>query len=59
MWKHMLFWAMVGPKHLQRFLLLWLVIMGLTFYAFVHDAFDGSAGRAIPPGPPAPSDVHR
>ena len=59
MWKLLLFRAIVGPKHAQRFFLVGLVFMGFIFYAFVHDAFDGSAGRTIPPGPPAPSAVHR
>jgi len=59
MLRQMLFWALAGPKHLQRFLLLWLILMGLFFYAFVHEAFDGSPGRAIPAGPPAPSAVNR
>jgi hypothetical protein len=59
MLRQMLFWAVAGPKHLQRFLLLWLVLMGFFFYAFVHESFDGSAGRAIPPGSPAPSSARR
>ena len=52
--KQLLFWAVVGPKHLQRFLLLWLVLMGLFFYAFVHEAFDGQAQQLLPPRPPSP-----
>ena len=59
MLRQMLFWALAGPKHLQRFLLLWLILMGLFLYAFVHEAFDGSEGRAIRPAPPAPSATDR
>ena len=52
--KQLLFWAVAGPKYLQRFLLLWLVLMGLFVYAFVHEAFDGQAQRPLPPRPPSP-----
>lgn len=59
MWRQLLFWAMVGPKHFQRFLLLWLVLMGFFFYAFIHEAFDRSAQRALAPRPPVPSASSR
>ena len=55
MWRQMLFWAMLGPKYLQRFLLLWLVLMGIVFYVFVHEAFDGSTRHALPPRQPVRS----
>lgn len=54
MWKQFLFWTIAGPKHLRRFLLLWLVLMGLCFYAFVQDtsssvpAMRSHDGRALP-----------
>jgi hypothetical protein len=48
MWRQLLFWAIAGPRYLQRFVLLWLVLMGIFFYAFVHDAFDGSPQRTPP-----------
>jgi hypothetical protein len=55
----MLFWAMLGPKYLQRFLLLWLALMGIVFYAFVHEAFDGSTQRTLPPRQPVGSAENR
>ena len=53
MWKQLLFWAAAGPKHFQRFVLFWLVLMALFFFAFVHEAFDGSSQAAPLPRPPA------
>jgi hypothetical protein len=52
MWRQLLFWAMVGPRHFQRFLLLWLVLIGFFFYAFVHEAFEGVTQRTLRPRPP-------
>lgn len=59
MWQQFLFWALAGPKHLRRFLLLWLVLMGVVFYAFVHEGFDSSPDPAGPPRPPAASPAGR
>jgi hypothetical protein len=59
MWRQLLFWAMVEPKHFHRFLLPWLLLVGLLFYVFVHDAFDGSAERALPPHPAVTSVANR
>ena len=59
MWRQLLFWTIVGPKQFQRFLLLWLVLMGFFFYAFVHQAFDGSEQSAVPPHRPLPSASNR
>jgi hypothetical protein len=59
MWRQILFWAVAGPKHLQRFLLVWVLLLGLFFYAFVHDAFDGPRHRTSPPPPPGPITTRR
>jgi hypothetical protein len=59
MWRQLLFWTIVGPKHLRRFLLLWLALMGFFFYAFIHEGFDGSVQRALPPHRPLPSASNR
>jgi hypothetical protein len=59
MWMQMLFWAMVGPKYLQRFLLLWLLLIGIIFYAFVHETFDGSTQRPLPSHQPVRSAANR
>ena len=59
MWRQFIFWGMVGPKHLQRFVLLWLVVLGIVFYAFVHDSFDGKEAAGRLPHPPVPSSAHR
>jgi hypothetical protein len=59
MWGQFLFWAVAGPKHLQRFVLLWLVLMVVFFYAFVHESFDGSSEAARLPHPPTPSSAPR
>jgi hypothetical protein len=50
---------MTGPKGLQRFVLIWLILMGLLFYGFVHESFDGSAEAAHLPRQSVPSPVHR
>jgi hypothetical protein len=59
MWRQMLFWAMMGPKHLQRFLLLWLAVIGLFLYGLLQEASDGRAQRGLPPDPPAPTETSR
>lgn len=59
MWKQMLFWAALGPKHLRGFLLLWLVLMGIVFYALVQDAFDGSSKMSHAWHPPMSAPLHR
>jgi len=52
MWRLVLLGAMAGSKRLQALLLAWVVLMGLFFYVFVHDAFDGSS--RIPHRPTSP-----
>jgi hypothetical protein len=55
MWNQLSFWALMGPKHLRRFVLILLVVMGVVFYAFVQDAFDGESSRPHPPRMPSPA----
>jgi hypothetical protein len=43
MWRQLLFWAIMGPKHFRGFVIVWLLTMAFFFYCFVHEAFDGSA----------------
>lgn len=45
MWRQLLFWALMGPKHLGGFMIVWLLAMAFFFYCFVHEAFDGSAAQ--------------
>jgi hypothetical protein len=59
MLRQLLFWAMVGPKHVRRFLLLWLVLMGVFVYAFVHESVDSSTKQALPISTPAPRVSNR
>jgi hypothetical protein len=55
MWNQLIFWAIMGPKHLRRFILISLLLMGIVFFAFVEDAFDGSSNRLPAPRmPPHP-----
>jgi hypothetical protein len=55
MLQQFLFWALAGPKYVRRFVLLWLVLIGLVFYAFVNEAFDGSSAAMPSSRQPAPS----
>jgi len=41
MWRQLLFWAIMGPRHFRRFVVLWLLAMAFFFYCFVHEAFEG------------------
>jgi hypothetical protein len=59
MWKQMLFWALMGPKHLQRFLLLWLVVMGFILYGLLQEASDVRAQRGLPAAPSVPAATNR
>jgi hypothetical protein len=43
MWRQLLFWAILGPRYLRGFMIVWLLGMAFFFYCFVHEAFDGSA----------------
>lgn len=52
MWNQFIFWAIMGPKHLRRFILMWLVLIGFVFCAFVEGALDGSSNRLPPPRMP-------
>lgn len=59
MWRQFLFWAMAGPKYFQRFALLWLILMGVFFYAFLNEATDRSPNLPQPPRSPAASTAQR
>lgn len=37
-----LFYAIFGPKHTRRALLLIIAILGFFFYCFVHEDFDST-----------------
>lgn len=59
MWGQFLFWAMAGPKQLQRFLLLWLILIGVFFYALVEESSDRQPDAAGLPGARVPTSAHR
>jgi len=58
MWRQFLFWSMTGPKQAQRFVLLWLILMGLFLYPFISES-DHSENMAQPSRPPAAPTMPR